>query len=195
MQTEIALPEDVFELWEHFRALDDQQRRKFLQVAAKWQEALMHWQERSTLSFALMVIACEALKPSNQQFNDHRIDDVVEALLGAPTAARLKHDWFRAHHIRSVHLHLGELRGSEFEIRTLLPSFYDTTFDEARRELFRVTNETIIQWLRRGGAFTLPVVSQSITTRRWMRQNVFILLPLVLVAGIVLGWVLHVIWD
>jgi hypothetical protein len=195
MQTEIALPEDVFELWEHFRALDDQQRRKFLQVAAKWQEALMHWQERSTLSFALMVIACEALKPSNQQFNDHGIDDVVEALLGAPTAARLKHDWFRAHHIRSVHLHLGELRGSEFEIRTLLPSFYDPTFDEARRELFRVTNETIIQWLRRGGAFTLPVVSQSITTRRWMRQNVFILLPLVLVAGIVLGWVLHVIWD
>jgi hypothetical protein len=65
-QTGIALPEDVLDLWARFRALDGQQRRKFLQVAAKWQEALMHWQDRSTLSFALMVIACEALKPSDR---------------------------------------------------------------------------------------------------------------------------------
>jgi len=194
-QTEIALPEDVFELWEHFRVLDDQQRRKFLQVSAKWQEALMHWQDRSTLSFALMVVACEALKPSDRQFNDHSIDDVVEALLGASTAARLKQDWFRAHHIRSLHLHMGELRGSEFELRTLLPNFYDPTFDEARRELFRVTNETIIEWLRRGGTFTLPVLTQSMTTRRWMKQNVFTLLPLILIAGIVLGWVLRALRD
>jgi len=108
-QTEYALPSDVIELWGHFRALDEKQRRKFLQVAAKWQEAVMHWQDRSTLSFALMVIACEALKPSDRQFNDHRIDDVVEALLGAPPAARLKQDWFRAHHVRSMHVHQGEL--------------------------------------------------------------------------------------
>jgi hypothetical protein len=41
------------------------------------------------------------------------------------------------------------------------------------------------------GTFTLPNVTQPWNTRRWLRQNVFILLPLVLVAGIVLGWMLH----
>jgi hypothetical protein len=157
-QTEIALPADVLDLWSRYRALNDQQRRKFLQVGAKWQEALMHWKDRSTLSFALMVVACEALKPPDRQFNDHRIGDVVEALLGASTAARLKQDWFRAHHVRSVHLHLGELLGSEFELRPLVPHFYDPTFDEARRELFDVTNAAIIEWLRRDGTFTLPMV-------------------------------------
>jgi len=97
----------------------------------------MHWQERSTLSFALRVIGCEALKPSEREFKDSRIDDVVEALLGTPTATRLKQEWFRAHNIRSEHLHLGDLRGSEFEVGTVLPSFYDPTFDDARSDLFR----------------------------------------------------------
>jgi hypothetical protein len=165
-QAEIALPADVLDLWSRYRALSSQQRRKFLQVAAKWQEGLLHWKDRSTLSFALMVIACESLKPSDRQFKEHRIDDVVEALLGPSTAARLKQDWFRAHHVRSVHLHLGELLGSEFELRTMVPGFYDPTFDEARRELFSVTNAAIIEWLRRDGNFTLPIVVRSINVPR-----------------------------
>ncbi len=57
-------------------------RAKFLQVAAKWQEAHMHWQDRDTLSFTLMVVACEALKPHGTDFKDHTIYEVIEALLG-----------------------------------------------------------------------------------------------------------------
>jgi hypothetical protein len=152
-QTELWLPADVIELWEHYSTLDDRKRTKFLQAAAKWQEAMMHQQDRGTLSFALLVVACEALKPSERQFNHHRIDDVVEALLGVRTAARLKEDWFLAHHRRSVHLHLGELLGAELELRP--SSFYDPTFDEAHRELFRVTNAALIEWLRRRGTFRL----------------------------------------
>jgi hypothetical protein len=61
--TEEMLPADVADLWVAYTALTADQHRQFLQAAAKWQEALTHWRERSTLSFALMVVACEALKP------------------------------------------------------------------------------------------------------------------------------------
>jgi hypothetical protein len=194
IDTEIALPGDVLDLWGNYRALEDRQRSKFLQAAAKWQEALLHWEDRSTLSFALMVVACEALKPSDRQFNDHKIDDLVEALLGASTAAHLKQDWFRAHHVRSVHLHLGEFRGLEFDLLHRPGRFYDPTFDLARDELFKITNAAIIEWLRRRGTFTLPLVIRPMTIRRWMRKNVSFLLPIVLVIGIVLGWTFGVIW-
>jgi hypothetical protein len=41
----------------------------------------MHWQERPALSFALMVIACEALKPIGA-------DDRINGLLGRPAYPR-----------------------------------------------------------------------------------------------------------
>ena len=53
--------DDVVELWASFRALPPERRLQFLQAAAKWQEAIAQWPR--TLSFALMVVACEALKP------------------------------------------------------------------------------------------------------------------------------------
>jgi hypothetical protein len=37
----------------------------FCKTAAKWQEAMIHWQDRPSLSFALMAVSCEALKPSD----------------------------------------------------------------------------------------------------------------------------------
>jgi hypothetical protein len=187
-QSELALPEDIIPLWDDFRALNAEQRRKFLQIAARWQEALMHSRNRETLSFSLMVIACEALKPSDRQFDDHRIDDVVGALLGEPTAAYLKEDWFRAHHVRSMHVHQGELRGSEFQAHSPIRSFYDPTFDIARRELARITNAAIIEWLRRRGTFPLPPITQPWRMRRWIRNNAFILFPIIFAAGLAVGW-------
>jgi hypothetical protein len=44
-----------------YRALTPDRRRDFLQAAAKWQEAMsQRLPEGSTLSFALMVVACES---------------------------------------------------------------------------------------------------------------------------------------
>jgi hypothetical protein len=63
---EQSLRADVIDLWRMYRALTPELRRQFLQAAAKWQEAMTHWGERSTLSFALMAVACEALKPTMQ---------------------------------------------------------------------------------------------------------------------------------
>ena len=60
---EISLRSDIADLWGLYRSLGAEQRIQFLQAAAKWQEAIIHWQDRPSLSFTLMVIACEALKP------------------------------------------------------------------------------------------------------------------------------------
>jgi hypothetical protein len=193
--TELALPADVLDLWKNYRALGDRQRSRFLQTAAKWQEALMYWDTRETLSFALMVIACEVLKPSAAQFNDHRIDDVVGALLGTSIAVHLRRDWFRAHQVRCLHLHLGELRGLEFDSPARFLDFRDDTFNTARMELFKITNATIIEWLRRRGVFNLPILTRPMTIRRWLRKNGLFLLPIVFAIGIVIGWTIAAIWH
>jgi hypothetical protein len=54
---------------------------QFLQVAAKWQESMIHWPDRPSLSFALMAVSCEALKPSDADRRNNCYD-VIEALLG-----------------------------------------------------------------------------------------------------------------
>ena len=157
--SEISLPGDIGDLWAMYRALTTDRRRQFLQATAKWQEALlMRSLRRPTLSFALMVVACEALKPSDSKFKHHNINHIVMALLGSAIAARLQQDWFRAQYVRSVHVHLGEFLGSEFRTAQMVPRFYDPTFDAARRELAAITRAALIEWLRRGGTFSMPVL-------------------------------------
>ncbi len=181
----------ILDLWQHYRALPADGRAKFMQVAAKWQEALLHWQDRDTLSFTLMVVACEALKPSDAAFNDHTIYEVVGALLGPEAEARLREHWFRPHNVRSRHLHLGQFHGSELTARTFVDSSYDPTFDQARRELFRVTQDAIIEWLRRRGEFELPRLTKRKTLRRRVRENRSVALSLAALLGVAVGWALH----
>jgi hypothetical protein len=111
MAGEISLPSDTVDLWKHFSGLAPTLRRQFLQAAAKWQEAVDHWSNRDTLSVALMVVACEALKPTDGQFRNRNIYDVVEGLLGADAVKKLDVGWFRAQRVRNAHLHAGEFLG------------------------------------------------------------------------------------
>jgi hypothetical protein len=154
--SELMLRADVVDLWQTYHAFPADRRRQFLQAAAKWQEATMHWGERSTLSFALMVVACEVLKPSEPEFRDRNAYDVIEALLGKPTADRLRQHPFAPQSVRNAHLHSGELLGSEFVRMAFMSSYEDPSFDQARRELARLTPAAIIEWLRRGGTFVMP---------------------------------------
>jgi hypothetical protein len=89
---EIEVPIDISELWKRYRELPADRQRQFLQAAAKWQEGIMHWAERPTLSFALMVVACEALKPANPDFGKHNIYDVVAALIRSRDAPQARLD-------------------------------------------------------------------------------------------------------
>ena len=163
--TEQVVPDDVLDLLGRYSRLAPSLRQQFLKAASKFQEALVHWAERGTLSFALMVVACEALKPADRQFDKHNIYDVVESLLGSATSTRLKQDDIRAQIVRSEHLHVGEFKGLEFDTRALASPLRDPTFDEARRVLFSVSRATIIQWILSGGSARL------VPNRRPAKQN------------------------
>lgn len=192
---EQSLPEDIADLWGAYRALTPDQRRKFLQAAAKWQEALSHWRERSTLSFALLVVACESLKPAGAQFREHIIYDVVEALLGKASADRLREHWFRPQDVRNAHLHSGEFRGSEFVHAAITSSYHDPTFDQARRALTPIAQAAIIEWLRRRGTFTMPLLQRKTNFRRWVKEHILVILPSVFAIGLFLGWLLRMFWG
>src|SRR5260370_41394532 len=102
---------------------------------------MQHWAERSTLSMALLVVACEGLKPAGLQVRDHDLYHVIDALLGRDVVERLRR-WensLRPDEVRNAHLHRGVFRGSEFVEAAMWSSFQDPSFDEARRELTRVT--------------------------------------------------------
>jgi hypothetical protein len=155
---------------------------------------MQHWAERSTLSMALLVVACEGLKPAGLQFKDHDLYPVIDALLGQQVVERLRR-WensLRPQEVRNAHLHRGVFLGSEFVEAAMWSSFRDPSFDQARRELTRITQAAVIEWLRRGGAVTLlPLNQPSSIVRKWLRQRSLALLPVALAVGIGLGWLLR----
>jgi hypothetical protein len=176
--------DDVVELWQRYRALPANKRQQFLQAATKWQEAMMHWSERDTLSFALMVIACEVLKPTDRQFWDHNAYHVIEGLLGKAKADEVRQHPVAAQLVRNTHIHTGELLGSEFVRMVFMSSYRDPSFDEAHRAFAGLTPEVIIEWLRQGGTFTMPTRQRRKTWRRFARDHVLTIIPIAVVTGL-----------
>lgn len=192
-QNEISVRDDVGDLWKLYRALSPEQRLQFLQAAAKWQEAMIHWQDRPSLSFALMAVACEALKAPDA---DRRRNcyDVIHALLGKPAVDQIRQNPFPAQHVRGTHLHSGELHGSELIMMDFMRTYHDPSFRDAHREMARVTPAAIIEWLKRRGTFALPNVEKRPTLRRWARDHMTVMLALTLAVGLLVGWLLRTMW-
>jgi hypothetical protein len=163
-QNEISVRNDVSDLWKLFCALSPEQRLQFLQAAAKWQEAMIHWQDRPSLSFALMAVACEALKPSDADERQNCYN-VIEALLGRATVDRVRQNPFPAQHVRNTHLHSGQLHGSELIMLDFMRTYEDPTFRDAHREMARITPAAIVEWLKRRGTFHLLTVEKRKTLR------------------------------
>lgn len=192
---EIRIRDDIADLWKLFRSLNAEQRVQFLQAAAKWQEAVMHWQDRPTLSFSLMAVACEALKPPDAD-DRQNCYDVIEALLGRTTADRIRRNpFFQAQRVRGTHLHTGEFHGSELVMMTFLSSYQDPSFWEAHSEMFLVTPKAIIEWLRRQGNFQMPAPKNRRTFRRWVKDNIFVTWGVILGLGLAIGWFLRMFYG
>ena len=193
---EQRLPADIIDLWQAFTGLSPDRRKQFLQVSSMWQAALSFGHEYQTARFAWMVAACEALKPPEPQYRNHNLYHVTESLLGKPTADLLKEQWFQPQSVRNAYFHSGAFRGSEFVPHAWMPSFQDPTFDQASRVLTQVAPAAIIEWLMRGGTFTMPVLKRRMSWRRWVKEHALLLLPVLGVvgigAGIVLGWLLSI---
>jgi hypothetical protein len=187
---EITIREDVADLWALYRSLSVQQRAQFLQAAAKWQEAIIHWQDRPSLSFTLMVIACEALKPHDAD-DRQNCYDVIEALLGRTAVDRVRQNPFPAQRVRGTHLHTGEFHGSELILTDFLASYRDPTFREVHREMFQVTSAAIIEWLKRRGTFQMPAPNNRRTLLRWLKDNVIAAFVVIFGLGLAIGWVLR----
>jgi hypothetical protein len=187
---EISLRADIADLWILFRSLGAGQRLQFLQAAAKWQEAVIHWQDRPSLSFALMAVSCEALKPSGADERQNCYD-VIEALVGKQIVDRIRRNPFPAQHVRSTHLHSGEFHGSEVIMMDFMRTYEDPSFREAHGEMARVTPAAIIEWLKRRGAFDLAPTKKRRTVRRWLRDNLVITLVVALGLGAIIGWLLR----
>jgi hypothetical protein len=157
---EQRLPADITDLWQAFTRLPPDRRIQFLQVGSMWQAALSLGHDYQTARFAWTVAACEALKPPEPQYRHHNIYNVIETLLGKPTADLLKEQWFQPQSVRNAHFHCGEFRGSEFVSHAWISSFQDPTFDQASRVLTQIAPAAIIEWLVRGGTFTMPVLKR-----------------------------------
>jgi len=76
---------DIADLWALYRSLNGKQRVQFLQAAAKWQEAIIHWQDRPSLSFAL--------PDADDRQNCY---DLIQALLGRTVVDRVRQNSFPA---------------------------------------------------------------------------------------------------
>jgi hypothetical protein len=156
---EVALPSDSHELWASYCGLSPTNRRQFSQAAAKFQEALYLLTFRPTLSFSLLVAACEALKPREEKYDNNNHEYVVKELLGRAISKKMRLCFSNAgllheksaQRIRNQHLHRGDWFGDELHLRLAAHSFDDPTFNEAARFMRRVTQAALIEWLRRAG--------------------------------------------
>jgi hypothetical protein len=185
---EISAPEDIVDLWHRFEQLSPDLRKQFLQAGSLWQLALSITNEYPTAAFALMVAACEALKPSAKDFRNHNIYHVVEGLLGEATASRLKEEWFRPQIVRHGLFHGGEFRGSEFVQYAMTSSYVDPTFDHAGRELAVITAAAIVEWLRKGGSFVMPPLKLRSRWRGLAKRFAFA--GVMMLIGLSIGWLL-----
>lgn len=180
------------ELWKAYTALSDDLRRRFLQAANPYKHALSLGNDQRTLGFALLVVACEALKPPGPRYNGHNIYGVVRALLGEECAQQLLSKSLQPQKTRNAHFHRGEFQAGEFTRIVFLASYRDPSFDDRCRVLRVITPAAIVEWLRRGGAYVLPVRPFS-ERFRWdwkMVVGVTTCATLLLLAGTALGWFL-----
>jgi hypothetical protein len=185
---ELSVRADVADLWALFCSLSSAKRLQFLQSAAKWQEAMIHWQDRPSLSFALMAVSCEALKPpaADKRPNCY---DVVEALLGRDILDQIRQNWFPAQHVRSTHLHSGEFHGSELMMMDFMRTYNDPSFREAHSEMARITPAAIVEWLRRKGEFEFAKEDKpQRSIRRLVRENAVIACGACFLMGLLAGW-------
>lgn len=77
-------------------------------------------------------------------------------------------------------------------------SFQDPTFDEASRVLYQIAQAAIIEWLRRGGTFTILPLKRRKSWRRSVKEHALYALPVLaavtVAMGLVLGWLLSNFW-
>lgn len=143
------VPDDVENLWAAFRGLEEQKRDRLMRAGNAYSIARSMWPDQRTAFATFLVVACEALKPPGPQYKKKGIFWVVEDLLGAAPAMRLKGMAPNPQGLRDRHLHLAELAAGELVPMWMYDLFADPSFDQMIDELSRISRMCLIEWLRR----------------------------------------------
>ncbi len=153
-ESQIAVPQDVEDLWRAFTILPADLQQQFLNSCNAYSIAQSMWPSQQTAYAAFHVVACEALKPPGKKFKDANIYDVVTSLIDSALAAKLYKLRMRPQTVRSQHLHHGSLLADELSLIFGDP-FRDPSFRETIDQLSITTRACIIEWLRRSGRYQL----------------------------------------
>lgn len=147
----IKVARDTPELWRRFCALPAEDQDQFRRACNIYGIAQSMWPDQRTAYAALLVVACETLKPRGRRARGANIYDVVATLLGRDDAEALKADRHSPQQVRSDHVHRGKLAGNDLAARLSGDDFRDPSFDEMLRRLSPVVRLCLIEWLRLGG--------------------------------------------
>lgn len=159
---QIVLPDDIHVYWQAFQQLASEPRRQFLEAGKTYQLAQRIWTDFQSASFALAVVACEALKPRERAHKKRRgrnpgLFEIIEALLGPESAEKLRGQTMNPQRLRDKHLHLGELFSGELDPSIFTTTFHDPSFFDVHRMMMRYASAAILEWLRRGGEISSDV--------------------------------------
>jgi len=153
--TEQAVPHDTVELWQNLNGLGREKRAQFLKAGNAYQIAGSLWPDQQTAWAAFLVVACESLKPPGERYDNCNIYDVVEALVGQTESRGLREVRLAPQRVRSLHLHRGELAAGELVPALRQRYFDDPSFQDTAFQLARTARTCLIEWLRKGGDYTL----------------------------------------
>jgi hypothetical protein len=149
--TELSVPEDIHELYAHFRSLDEPERVQFLSAGNALCISKSLWPSQQTASVAFLVVACEALKPRRKGAKNMDAFAIVGALIGQKAVAALRALPLQPFKIRGEHFHKGTLHADELLPSMLMAPFGDPSFSYTSYMLSTVAHACIIEWLRNGG--------------------------------------------
>lgn len=162
----LRIPADIEDLWARFNALTHPARQQFLNACNAYDIARSMWPSQRTAYAAFLVVACEALKPTNRRYEKANVYDVIANLASEADARALKSLRLAPQKVRSQHLHRGELAADEFAPLLFGDPFRDPSFDDMLMRLSQVTRVCLIEWLRRSRSLPFALLPRQKTEKR-----------------------------
>lgn len=159
----VRIPHDIESLWAAFNALAITERQQFLNACNAYDIARSMWPSQRTAYVAFLVVACEALKPTNKRYEKANVYDVIANLASKADANALKSLRLAPQKVRSQHLHRGELAADELAPLVFGDPFRDPSFDDMLMRLSEVARICLIEWLRRGGPLPFALLPRPKT--------------------------------
>src|SRR5882762_740942 len=169
-QRSIVVSAEVESLWRAFGALPDYPlKQQFLNACNAFSIANDLWPDQRTACAALLVVTCEALKPTGRRYRSANVYDVIASLAGEGISTGLRSSAVSPQRTRSEHFHRGVLVADELSNMLFGDPFSDPSFDAMLRDLWHTTRVCLIEWLSRHGRYQFVWLPRETRPQRWWR--------------------------